>query len=1237
MDNLIQGFEYKAPLLDTVYEACINPNDKEGNILLIIGPPGCGKSVFLSQLFNLLEKKLEFLTAVKAELSDKNDVKEIISLFREAKNIIKPKVLLLDSLDVLAAGRMEELQYWLTCLNKLRSIPFATAVCARRSFESEHLYPLNVTDWSKKYTLDLPDRDWIRNIIESTEYPLEKITPEFLDSLKIPLHLKLAVEAFKKNKELSETETLQTLYTKLLEVHSVGPTEFTLLTQLANKMVEYRFIQVPLAAISVPNPQLINNAVTSGLVVIQDNNVRFFHQTFIDFILASEMIRSGKSLYDFLIENKQSLFVRPIIRHVLSFLRDTPIKLFNELGQIFFEKPTEGKIGFHTDTKQIRAHVKHAILSNIASWPDPTQQEASFLLRTFRGEDGRALVVQFFTRTPHKTWFPVLKDTFLLPSLEHEDSNRSISLRYIQSVARAFPSEALDIGLQLATEKPTPELDAFFHGLFEELENVELAPSIKQKYADLIEMIISRGFVDWYFEIQALCLQLSKLDPERSLDLFFASVQRELREQPKTTSGKLAESFGDFLPQIFQKIPLVTLLKSADFLEIVFYRAKRARVEGQLLDFPTDLLYGEHADRFGLCSFYEWFRGTSLEFSRDHPEEATGLIEKMANCKWQTQNQLAFLCMSESPERYINMIAEHIYLILKRKLGESSPKHEPELLLRLFEKAFRNLPQVDQQRIMAIINSLDFEDDLFTRMWIWGPLHHIPKDLQTPSVKARLSKLDSQFGPYSYHPPIKTTGVHTVVSPVPQSELKKLEPEALYEFLISNRDLKGSWELEGDSFLGGAEELASEVAKVLVEDLEEYRPVIEKLANHTENHIYLERFLGALCEKEIESKYMEWLIVLISNIWKEENLQLEIARLLRKMVERISREQFSDLKPILIYLSTSAPDPESDRFIEYQRQGYSNDAVGEGINSTRGAMCESILRFLIKFEDAELITVLEQLAEDKTISVRASLIYYLPLGLKPLGWDVCFSLFNKASKKGLEEYAEVAGRFLQYVPDSETPSIEPLLDKWLETRVAELEKMVLSLAAIYYLRNLLSYDKIDSWFTDRKIQRESKEEALGILANHIQHHEYVEKIISVFNSLLANDEDIVGKSINYLFLRARPDDFQKLRPIIEEVTKRPAIRGPALYDTLNYLEKCLLVDAQSCFEILEMILNAAGDDFYNFRDFVPAAHSKVPLAIINTILECYLELEDRALKVLDRLIELRWSGVDEYLKAAERL
>jgi len=204
-------------------------------------------------------------------------------------------------------------------------------------------------------------------------------------------------------------------------------------------------------------------------------------------------------------------------------------------------------------------------------------------------------------------------------------------------------------------------------------------------------------------------------------------------------------------------------------------------------------------------------------------------------------------------------------------------------------------------------------------------------------------------------------------------------------------------------------------------------------------------------------------------------------------------------------------------------------------------------------------------------------------------------------------------------------------------KITKIEQMALSMAAIYYLRNLLPYDRTYQWFIDTQIYQDAKEEALGILANHIQYHQYVEKIVLVFISLLNYGEQIVGKSIRHLFLSARPEDFSILRPIIIETVKHANIRGPALYDILNYLEKCLLVDAKSCFEILEMLLNAIGDDFYNFRDFIPASHSKAPLAILNTILECYLEYEDRALKVLDKLIELNWSGVDEYLKAAEHL
>jgi hypothetical protein len=59
--------------------------------------------------------------------------------------------------------------------------------------------------------------------------------------------------------------------------------------------------------------------------------------------------------------------------------------------------------------------------------------------------------------------------------------------------------------------------------------------------------------------------------------------------------------------------------------------------------------------------------------------------------------------------------------------------------------------------------------------------------------------------------------------------------------------------------------------------------------------------------------------------------------------------------------------------------------------------------------------------------------------------------------------------------------------------------------------------------------------------------------------------------------------------------------------------------------------------FYEQGGYSRAFYSKAPINIINTILECYPEYEQRALKALDYLIKLKWSGVDEYLGEFERM
>jgi hypothetical protein len=192
------------------------------------------------------------------------------------------------------------------------------------------------------------------------------------------------------------------------------------------------------------------------------------------------------------------------------------------------------------------------------------------------------------------------------------------------------------------------------------------------------------------------------------------------------------------------------------------------------------------------------------------------------------------------------------------------------------------------------------------------------------------------------------------------------------------------------------------------------------------------------------------------------------------------------------------------------------------------------------------------------------------------------------------------------------------------------------LITIFYLRGLYNEQKIIELFSDKDLIVKGKEESLRLLANQVGHEENVDKCLGVIDKLL-DIKDELGFELSILFMEARPEDLVKIADIIKKISKKTKLRGRVLYYILEYLEKSILIDPLMVFDLLENIISEESDDFYSLRDYIPASHSKSPLNIINTIFECYPEEEDRALAALDKLIRLKWSGVDEYLYALDRI
>jgi len=1248
----IEREQYIYPEVEKIVSNALESS--EGKVMLIVGQPGSGKSVFMSQLYDEFKKRgLEYLTAIRAEfLNETDSPKEIYELFIKVKDVDEPKVLLLDSLDVLAYSRRRELQEWLFYINKLKEIRRMTIICASRSFEAEHLYPMNEQEWSEKIYIRLLPDEFMNKVLGKVNYDYNSISSEFRKFLRIPLHLRITVEIIKNGGDPRDIFDLHGLYAKLFEALKISTEEMNLLMQLSELMIKNRTIYLPYSLIGIPLLNEIKKVESRpgimGIIQIDSRNQRisFSHQTLIDYLSALKVINKNKSIAEFVIEHGQSLFIRPTIRHILGLLRIlSQRRLFEELEKIFFKKYFEAKIGFKpAEEKPIRLHVKIAILANMASWNNPTVEEGKFLLRLFNeAEDGQQLMIQFFNNKPTSGWYEVLKEIYILPILKDSDERDikwTFIISFLADIAKDKPCEVLDICLfLLEKQKYSTTLEWFIREVSDEISKIKLEDTLREKYTQVLEQAVRKGIFSSYYEVVINCKRIAKYFPEKALKLYFECVLKELKEEKSKISssqGNLTESFSEILPSICEMMPYETLLTATNFFEQILVGSHTG--EKRLWDWPDELLYSQHAQRFGLHAFYEWYKNKTLEFCSSLTEQAKQIIEKLEQSKWESQRQLSMLCKLRNIDFYKNDILDYIRNILKSNLKDSSMYRQSELYIRAIERVFKVkvIEEKEKYEIINAILSLDFDDDSQARVWIWKPLHHIPEKYRDEKVRQRIKEIREKFNfeeEYKYTPPIKSTGFKWTQPVAKADELRFKSPEELYEFLIKNRDLKERWDWENDVFYGGVRELAQEAAKVFVGDLRRYREIITKLAEEPANDEYISWFFIEISKKGIDKEYVDWLVDLVSLVYKRENLQREIIYALEKVREFLTDRHFRKVKDILLEFS-KAKDPEEDKFFEYRKQGYSNDALTEGINSTRGALIPLVISLLHKFEDCLLLEILDKLSKDKTISVRAVLVRYLPYAIKPIGWDKCFELFSNASKKGAEEYVDCISDFLRYVPQDKFEQIKEVINKMWEKRKEKLGVAYALLIGIYYLRGLVSGEDLMNIFKDEELIEEGKEECFNLLANQVKFKENVDKCLTIIHSLL--EMNILKGRVSVLFMQARPEDFKKFAPIINEIIERPKIRGEALYYILEYLEKSILSYPLEVFNMLENLLSNAGEDFYNLRDYIPASHSKAPLNIINTILECYPEEENRALEVLDKLIKLNWTGVNEYLYALDR-
>ncbi|VAX36503.1 hypothetical protein MNBD_UNCLBAC01-61, partial [hydrothermal vent metagenome] len=740
------------------------------------------------------------------------------------------------------------------------------------------------------------------------------------------------------------------------------------------------------------------------------------------------------------------------------------------------------------------------------------------------------------------------------------------------------------------------------------------------------------------YEIRTSCKQISKYSPKKGIELYIDFVKKELNaDESKINSsqGSLTESYDEVVPVAYQQDPYYVLSSLTDFFEDIL--DKRYLGEKCLWDSPGELLFSNHADRFGLDAFYHWYKNKVLESCINLTNEAKGLIAKLESSKWNSQRQLSILAKIKNFLFYKEYLTSYLEEIFKKDLKEVDFSLH-EIYLRILEKLFGILDEGQRQIFIDKILNLPFKDARDVKMWIWQGLHHIPVKFQNDTAKEVLNSITQRYDfekQYKHRVRRRSMGgFQSIKSPVPLEILKGYTPEDLLKLLIDKNKLKDYWDFDKDIAWCGVEELARTVAQVFIENLDKYKRIIQQLSKNIDNDEYLVWLFYELPKGESHKRPEEWIIELINEVYKREKLEMSIARYIENIADNISSGDLQGLKKIIVYLSKSK-DPEKDTFFEARSKGYGNDALGDGINRTRGVVPLIVVRLLERFKEEWLAEILLNLSNDPTISVRAALVRYLPYAIKSLGWEKCFEMFSNAFQKGPEEYAKIIPHFLQYVPKDKFDQIQSILEELKLNKKGHLGESLAGIMTIYYLRGLYSKEILLEILKDKDLNDKGRSESFNILANRVKSEAMVEKSLSIINDLLDQKDDFEWR-ISILFRDARIDDLEKFKPIIDKVLEKPQMMGDALYYMLEYLEKCLLNAPYEVFCLLEKILANLRDEYFDIQNFIPASRSKAPINIVNTILECYPEHENRGMAALDKLIEIGWEGVKDYLHGFDR-
>lgn len=351
------------------------------NLLVLEGEKGMGKSVILKDVYDQLVKDGHLVLGIKAdkyyalspkELENKiflDDRIKFSSIIR-ALNIHKRKLtIIIDQLDALSQTLSSNRQYIQTysrVINELLDEKNIKIIISSRTYDLKYDAELSIYKSNQFHNIkaSLLNENEVSEILQ--KFKINCSQKKVIELLRTPNHLEIFCKLPHKDKiNLNTLFSLKDLYDTLWEeliAKEQNPNLSKLLYEIATRMYDEQQIIVKNQFFSEYGNEL-NYLLSNQLIVSENKNIQFFHQTFYDYCFSRQFVEKGNSIYTYLNENEQNLEVRSILKMVFEYLREYDHKKYILQIQSILK------------SSKYRFHIKSLIINNLGILESPSYLE----------------------------------------------------------------------------------------------------------------------------------------------------------------------------------------------------------------------------------------------------------------------------------------------------------------------------------------------------------------------------------------------------------------------------------------------------------------------------------------------------------------------------------------------------------------------------------------------------------------------------------------------------------------------------------------------------------------------------------------------------------------------------------------------------------------------------------------------------------------------------------------------